>query len=82
MRGRHLDGIALVATVRNRSIVDITIVPVQRGSDNLVRSLDPTDGAGHAIIARFQHLSEDEGGTIELADRGALLRLDRARVTS
>ena len=72
MRGRHLDGLLLDATLADGRIAGLQVLPARRGDDNLVRMAPSAGGEGAAILARFAALSERLGGRpVALAERAA-----------
>jgi poly-gamma-glutamate synthesis protein (capsule biosynthesis protein) len=53
MVGRHLDGLMVRLSLRDRRIAAITVLPVQRDVQNAVRLLGPDTPDGRAILDTF-----------------------------
>ncbi|HEY4250486.1 MAG TPA: CapA family protein [Roseomonas sp.] len=72
MRNRHLDGILLRCTIRDRALARIEVLPVRRDAQNDIRvhAADAPEGAD--ILGRFARLSGKLAEGVTLSSAGVL----------
>lgn len=59
MKGRHLVGIIVRCTIRDKRLAEVSFVPAKRNQDNLITVLDPSMTDGKEIFEQIALLSSE-----------------------